>query len=391
LSGALDRARGVRHRIEVEGLDVLALERPLLNTLGRAFRDRPMHRSLLVRLEDAEGLIGWGETPVIDLPAYAANGFAPSWHALTELLAPRVTGRRFEGPTAFAAAYSEVQGFAYAKHGLESAAWSVVSQKAGQSLAALWGGERRRVPVGESVGIQRSLAELLAEVEDRLAEGYVRIKLKIGPGWDLEPLREVRRRFPDLALTADGNCHYADPDDGPFVEIDELGLQMIEQPLPADALAESAELQAKLRTAVCLDESATSRDLTAAALRLGAGRVVNVKPGRLGGLWSSLDVHDLCQSLGVPVWCGGMLESGIGRGFNLALCSLPGFSLPADMSPARVFFGEDLVEPTYELEADGHMAVPDGLGCGFPVVEERVRRYTVATWSGRSLTSRSWR
>ena len=380
---ALDAVEAVQTPIAPEAVRLVVVERPLLNTLGRAFREAPRHRCILVRLEDADGVVGWGEVPVIDLPAYAANSYAASWQALTELLVPRVVGQRFEGPAAFAAALGAVQGFHYAKHGLESAAWAIASEKSGRSLARLWGGVRDRAPVGESVGIKETLPDLLAEVEQRVAEGYLRIKLKVGPGWDVEPLRAVAKRFPGVPLTADANCHYAHAADGPFAAMDELGLQMIEQPLPADSLVDLADLQATLRTPLCLDESAGSVGLTAAALRLGAGRIVNVKPARLGGLVAALQVHDLCLAQEAPAWCGGTLESGIGRGFNLALCSLPGFTLAADMSPASVFFGEDLVDPTYELEPDGHMRVPEGLGCGFPVREDRVRRHTTATWSSR--------
>lgn len=380
-SSALARARAVRSPVSVQRGSLHVVERPLVSRLGRAFRAIATHRCTLVRLDDADGVTGWGEASVVDVPAYASNSHASSWHALSELLVPRVVGQRFDGPAALAGSWADVQGFHYAKHALECAAWSIASQKAGRSLSQLWGGVRERVPVGESIGVKETLAELVAEVSARVEEGYGRIKLKIGPGWDLEPIREIASRFPDVPLTVDANCHYGTAASGPFREMDELGLQMIEQPLPADALAELADLQASLRTAICLDESASSPGITRAALRLGAGRIVNVKAARLGGILASLDVHDLCQATSVPVWCGGILESGIGRGYNLALCSLPNFTLAADMSPARNFFEEDLVDPTYDIEPDGHMTVPAGLGCGFPVREDRIRRYTTATWT----------
>jgi O-succinylbenzoate synthase len=207
----------------------------------------------------------------------------------------------------------------------------------------------------------------------------VRIKVKIEPGWDVEVARAVCRAFPGVPVTVDGNCGYPTPEEEPWRALDELGLQMIEQPLPADALAPMADLQARLGTPLCLDEAAATPGLTAAALRLGAGRIVNIKPARVGGLQPAVAVHDLCRERGVPVWCGGLLETGIGRAFNLALASLPGFTLPADMSPARLFYAEDLVEPTFDVRGDGTIEVPRLPGVGFPVQEDRIARYTTAT------------
>ena len=290
-----------------------------------------------------------------------------------------MVGRRFEGPAEAAAAWSGYQGYNFAKHAMECAAWTIASTKLGSPLSELIGGERAAVPVGESFGIEETLDDLLREIEDRLRQGFCRIKVKIEPGWDLDVLRAVVRNFPGVPVTADGNCGYDPRLPGPWAELDDLGLLMLEQPFPGDALVELADLQSGLETPVCLDESALTPGLTAAALRMGAGRIVNVKPPRLGGISSSRAVHELCRRLGVPLWCGGLLESGIGRGANLAVASLPGFSLPADMSPARLFYAEDLVEPTFEVAADGTVAVPDQPGVGFPVVEERVMKYRSAT------------
>lgn len=372
-------ARAVTVPIRIRRVVLHSLERPIVGKLGTPFRDIVNHRSLLVRVEDEDGVVGWGEASSVDLPAYASDSLESSWYALTKLLFPRVLGIRFDGPAAVVEGWAGVHGYHYAKHALEAAVWAVASEKLGLALSRLWGGVRDKVEVGESFGIQETVSELVAEVEERIAGGYGRIKLKIGPGWDVVPLRAVAARFPGVPLSADANCHYSDLA-GPWRELDELGLSMIEQPLAADALSELADLQANLSTPICLDESASSPGITLAALRLGSGRIVNIKAARLGGLLAAMAVHDLCQVRSVPVWCGGILESGIGRGFNLALCSLPNFKLHADMSPARIFFEEDLVDPTYDIRSDGTMAVPAGLGCGFPVQEERIRRYTAATW-----------
>ena len=367
--------------LKVRSVALHLVDLPLINRFRTAYGTTTTKRTVLVRLEDADGVVGWGEAPGSEQPLYAPDTTESTWYALTKLLAPRVTGREFAGPAEVAATWSALQGYRYATHALECAAWAVASQKAGRPVADLLGGVRDAVPAGESFGIHETVAGLLAEIEARLAEGFTRIKIKIEPGWDVDVAREVRRAFPDHQVTVDGNCGYPTLERQPWEALDELGLLMIEQPLPADALVPMAELQERLHTPLCLDEAATTPNLTAAALRLGAGRIVNIKPARLGGLLPSVAVHDLCRDRGVPVWCGGMLETGIGRAFNLALASLPNFTLPADMSPARLFYAEDLVEPTFDVRADGTIEVPRLPGVGFPVREDRIARYTTETWS----------
>jgi O-succinylbenzoate synthase len=375
------RARRVQAPIEVSRLVVHSLELPMVSSFRTAYGTTVRKRSILVRLEDGEGVVGWGEASGAELPTYAPDTHDSTWYALTRLLAPLVVGHRFEGPAAMIDAWKDLKGYHWAMHALECAAWSVASQKLGRPLTELWGGVRDAIPVGESFGIKDTLPELLEEIERRMEEGYCRIKVKIEPGWDVDVLRAVARRFPGVPLSADGNCGYAGIEGGPWAALDELGLLMIEQPLAGEALCDLADLQASLRTPICLDESASSPEITRAALRLGSGRIVNIKPARLGGILASMQVHDLCRQRSVPVWCGGMLESGIGRGFNLALSSLPNFTLPADMSPAKIFYAEDLVEPTFDVRKDGTIPVPRGLGCGFHVQEERIERYTMARWT----------
>jgi o-succinylbenzoate synthase len=375
------KAAAVKTPIRIAQIELLSLERPLRSSLGKAFKAVLRHRSILVRLQDAEGPAGYGEVSAVDLPAYAADGHDSSWYALTKLLAPRLLSREFEGPIAVAEALEEVKGFSYAKHALEAAAWAVASHKCSRPLSTLWGGVREAIPVGESFGIQDTFEALFEEIDARLAEGFCRIKLKIAPGWDVHPTRAVQERYAGVPVSVDANCRYRAGAAGPWDQLDDVGLEMIEQPFAGDELSPLADLQAKLRTPVCLDESASSPGITRAALRLGAGRIVNIKPARLGGIMASLAVHDICIEHSAPVWCGGMLESGIGRGFNLALSSLPNFTLAADMSPARIFFDEDLVEPTFDIRADGTVGVPSGLGCGFEVQEDRIAKYATTKWS----------
>ena len=358
------------------------VELPLVRPFTTAYGTITSRRSVLVRVEGSDGAVGWGEAPIADRPSYSPETVGSVWEVLTRWLLPPVVGARLaspaEGPT-----LAGVLGNNFAKHALESALWTLASASSGTPLRDLLGGVRDAVPVGESFGIpeDRRVETLLEEVAQRLDEGFGRVKLKIEPGWDIETLRAVAAAFPDVPLTADANCAYRSGDPGPWAEIDELGLAMIEQPFPADDILGLAELQSRLRTPLCLDETATSPGATAAALELGAARIVNVKPARLGGVTASIAVHDLCQERGVPVWCGGLLESGIGRGVNLAIASLPNFTLHADMSPARLFYAEDLVDPTFEVQPDGTVPVPKDPGVGFPVGEDRIRACEIRAWT----------
>jgi len=244
------------------------------------------------------------------------------------------------------------------------------------SLATLLGGARERVPVGVALGLGASLEGLAESVERSLAEGYARVKVKIGPGRDVDLLARLRERFPRAPLSADANCAYTLADAPRLRELDALGLEMLEQPLAWDDLVDHARLQEQLDTPICLDESIGSERDAAAALALGSCRVVNLKPGRVGGFSASRRIHDLLVSAGMPLWCGGMLETGIGRAHNLALASLPGFTLPGDISASRRYWERDIVEPEHVV-SDGHMRVPGGSGIGVEVDEERIAALTV--------------
>ena len=383
-AGRLGRAAGVRAPVTLARASVFMLSLPLVRTFRSAYgRSAGRKRLIVVRLEDADGLTGWGEAPIAERPLYGADTAESTWSALTDLLLPPLIGRPLRGPAEVAGTWAPLIGQQYAKNAVETAVWAIASARLGVPLARLWGGVRDAVPVGESFPICDTPQALLDEVGARVREGFGRIKLKIAPGWDVAPARAVCEAFPGLPLSVDANCGYvpgyAAPG-APWAALDELGLVMIEQPLAGDALLDLAELQGCLRTPLCLDESASSVNQTRTALALGSGRVVNIKPPRLGGILPAIAVHDLCAGQQVPVWCGGMLETGIGRAFNLALAALPGFTLHSDMSPARMFYARDLVEPTFDIRPDGCIAVPDRPGNGFPVVPGRVAEATIRTW-----------
>jgi o-succinylbenzoate synthase len=380
----LGRAAGVRAPVRLARASVFMLSLPLVRAFRSAYgRSAGNKRVIVIRLEDVDGLTGWGEAPVAERPLYGADTAESTWSALTDLLLPPLLGRPLGGPADAAATWACLIGQKYAKNAVETAIWALTSARLGVPLAPLWGGVRDAVPVGESFPICDTAEALLDEVGARIREGFGRVKLKIAPGWDVRPAQAVRQAFPGVPLSVDANCGYA-PGHGaggaPWAALDELGLVMIEQPLAGDALLEMAELQASLLTPLCLDESSSSVNVTRTALALGSGRVVNIKPPRLGGILPAIAVHDLCARRQVPVWCGGMLETGIGRGFNLALAALPGFTLHSDMSPARMFYAHDLVEPTFDIRPDGCIAVPDRAGNGFPVVPERVADATIRSW-----------
>ncbi|HYL04569.1 MAG TPA: o-succinylbenzoate synthase [Thermoanaerobaculia bacterium] len=336
-------------------------------------------RILLVRLA-GEGIEGWGECVAGEHPNYSPENADTAWLAIREWLAPRLLGQRFAGPgEVWPVLDRNVRGHNMAKAALEMAAWDLAARAAETSLAELLGGVSRRIPVGVSLGIQESPAELAARAGAALDRGYRKIKLKIEPGSDVEFVRAVRRALgPDAPLMADANNAYRLEDAAHLAALDELDLLMIEQPLAWDDLLRHAELQRRLRTPICLDESISSPERAADMIELGAGRIVNIKPGRVGGFRQSLAIHDLCADHGVPVWCGGMLESGIGRGHNVALASLPNFTLPGDLSPSERYWERDVVEPEWTMDREGWVQVPrDRPGIGVTVDLARIEALTV--------------
>lgn len=358
--------------------EVLQVALPLLKPFVTGFGVTDTRQTVVVHLRDEDGNEGWGEGPALDHPYYLPDTTASTYRTAVDFALPLALRAPDLDPASVATAMSPIKGNTFARAGVEEAFWSLRAAAEGTTMRALLGGERDTVPVGESLSIAETLDETLAEVELRLSEGYQRIKLKIRPGWDVEPVRAVRETFgDDVFLQVDANAAYTLEHIDDLKRLDEFGLACIEQPLGWDQLLEHAELQRAIATPVCLDESLRSADDVRRALDIDACRNVNLKPGRVGGLTESLAIAELCRSRGVALWCGGMLESGIGRAGNLALCSIAGFTDPADMSPASVLFAWDLVDPTFEVDPDGTVRVPDAVGLGFPVRRDRVEEQTV--------------
>ena len=339
-------------------------------------------RILLLTLQDTEGFEAWSECVAMATPNYSPETIDTCWQMIRQHVAPRVLGQDLTSPRAVHRALQPAfRGHWMAKAAVEMGSWGLAAERQGVSLAKLLGGTRQRIDVGISLGIQPSADHLAAKVEAALAEGYRKVKIKIRPGRDLDDLRRARRvAGSGSQLMADANSAYTLRDIPHLRQFDDLGLMMIEQPLGWDDLRQHGELQRQIITPICLDESITDVDKAADMVALGSGRIINIKPGRVGGLSSSLEIHGLCRRLNVPVWCGGMLESGIGRAYNVALASLPGFTLPGDVSPSARYWSQDIVSPEWTMDDQGQVQVPfDRPGLGVAVDVERIESLTVRT------------
>ena len=326
------------------------------------------------------GPAAWSECVAFEDPIYSAETIETAWLAIREWVAPRVLGRDFPGPEAVHAALEhDFRGHRMAKAAVEMGAWALAAEQQGVPLAKLLGGTRESVSAGISIGIQANPEALATRALAARDAGYSKVKIKIAPGSDLPFVRAVREALgPDAHIMADANSAYTLEDVPLFKQIDEYGLIMIEQPLAPDDLVRHAKLQAQLRTPLCLDESITSVDRAEDMIALGSGRIINIKPGRVGGFTQSIAIHDLCQKHDVPVWCGGMLESGVGRAHNVALASLPNFTLPGDLSPSSRYWEQDIVTPEWTMDADSMVKVPlDRPGIGVTVDMDRVEDLTV--------------
>ena len=330
-------------------------------------------RILLLELGDASGAVEWSECVAGEQPNYSAETIDTAWLAIREWLAPRLLGRRIDAPESVHEILDRnVCGHNMAKAALEMGCWAIEARQQGIPLAALLGGTHPEVPTGISIGIQASPAALIQRATRARADGYRKIKVKIQPGADVGYVRAVREALPaDTHLMADANSAYALEDAPHLKRLDAFGLLMIEQPLHRDDLVRHARLQRELETPICLDESITDVARCEDMIALGSGRIVNIKPGRVGGFSVARRIHDLCSRNGIPVWCGGMLESGIGRAYNVALASLPNFTLPGDLSPSARYWTQDIVTPEWTMR-DGMVRVPDGPSIGVEVDRERV-------------------
>lgn len=362
--------------MKIEKIELRHIKMELVSPFTTSMGTEYDEEHIIVRV-DAEGITGWGESVAEGTPFYSYETVTTAWHILQDFLIPSILGKDISSIDEAIQLYSKVRGHRMAKAGLEAALWDVFAKLKNISLSKMMGGTRNKIDVGVSIGIQNSVKELIKKVEGYLAEGYKRIKIKIAPGNDIQFIQALRKKFPDILLQVDANSAYELKHINLFKQMDAYNLLLIEQPLGYDDVYEHSKLQKELKTPICLDESIHSLADTRAAIELDSCRVINIKPGRVGGFTESKLIHDYCETKNIPVWCGGMLESGIGRAGNVALASLPNFSLPGDISASKRYYKEDIVEPEFVVNKDGTMDVPTKAGIGVEVNMKMLDKVTV--------------
>ncbi|HZU10595.1 MAG TPA: o-succinylbenzoate synthase [Pseudacidobacterium sp.] len=370
--------------MKIDSIVLREIRMPLVQPFQTSFGTTTDRRIMLVELR-AEGLTGWGECVAGEHPYFSEETIDTAWLVIMQELAPALASADPEHGGKCPGIFRQVRGHRMAKAALENAVWDLEAQMRGVPLAELLGGTREVIPCGVSIGIQPTMEKQLAEVEKELAAGYQRIKLKCKPGWDVEMFEAVRNRWPDILLSCDANSAYRMNDMDHLASFDAFDLLMIEQPLWSDDFYFHSMLQKRIRTAICLDESIRNRRDALAAIDMGSCRIINIKNGRVGGFSEAVAVHNAAQEKGVPVWCGGMLESGIGRSHNIALSSLENFSLPGDVSASKRYWKEDIIEPEVEVSPQGEIRVPDSPGRGFAVRTDLIEKLTVRKEEVRAL------
>jgi o-succinylbenzoate synthase len=363
--------------MQIERITLRQIKMPLVHFFETSFGRTTDRHMVLVEVSSG-GISGWGEVTAGENPFYNEEWTESAWLIARDFVAPRVLNHKFESAAEVGARTAHIRGHKMARGGVEVAVWDLEARMAGRPLYQhIGGGARREIPCGVSIGIQESVPQLLQKIETELAAGYQRIKMKISPNWDVDVVREVRRRFPNILLMADANSAYSLADAARLKCLDEFGLMMIEQPLAHDEIIDHAKLQAQLKTPICLDECIRSAHHAEQALAMEAGRIINIKLGRVAGFAEAKKVHDVAQAAGVPVWCGGMLESGIGRAHNVALATLPNFVLPGDVSASKRYWAHDIIHPAVETTPRGTIAVRDAPGFGYDLDTDFIKSITV--------------
>jgi O-succinylbenzoate synthase len=362
--------------MKIEAIHLRELAMPLAHPFETSFGVTIGRRILLVELQ-SEGVSAWGECVAGEHPYFSDEMIDTAWHITETELAPRLLKADIKSGADVPALLTQVRGHRMAKAALENAVWELESVRQNISLSKLLGGTRETINCGVSIGIQPTPEQLMDKIATEVDAGYQRIKLKCKPGWDTEIFEMVRKRWPDILLSCDANSAYQLADADHIATWDEFKLLMIEQPLWYDDFFFHAELQRRIKTDICLDECIRGSRDAAAALELGSGRILNIKVGRVGGFSEAIAIHNIAQALGVAVWCGGMLETGIGRSHNIALSSLPNFTLPGDVSASKRYWAQDIIEPEVTVSPTGTITVPTAPGRGFALVPERIDAFTV--------------
>jgi O-succinylbenzoate synthase len=362
--------------MKIGAITLREIHMPLVHFFETSFGRTYSRRILLVTVH-SEGADGWGESVVGEDPFYSSEWIDSAWPTLMQYLIPALLGQQIDSARECPALFAKVRAHRMAKAALENALWDAEARQKRLPLWKLLGGTRQAIPCGVSIGIQDSIEQLLEKIQIELTAGYRRIKIKVKPGWDVNVLERIRSRWADITLSCDANSAYTLDQVEHLRKFDQFNLLMIEQPLWNDDIYYHARLQKELHTSICLDESIVSVRSAAFAVETGACRIINIKVGRVGGFSEALKIHDLCHAHNIPVWCGGMLETGIGRAHNIALSTLENFRLPGDVSASKRYWKEDIIEPEVEVSSDGMIAISDQPGTGYRVKEDLIEKLTV--------------
>ncbi len=365
--------------LKIKSVELTEINLPLVHFFETSFGRTYERRIILVRVEDSDGAEGWGEITCGETPGYSDEWTDSAWVTTEKILAPMVVGREVEDAANVFDLMKRVRGHRMAKSGIETACWDLEAKKLGVPLWRHLGGVNREIACGVSIGIQDSVEQLLEKIQTEVDAGYQRIKIKIAPHWDYDVIKRVREKFPDIQLMGDANSAYTLADTDKLRSLDEFDLMMLEQPLGYDDIVDHATLQRDIRTPICLDEPIKSPDDARKAIELKSGKIINLKNGRVGGHAQSKQIEELCRVAGIPVWCGGMLESGIGRAHNIAISTLAGYTMPGDVSASKRYWAEDVIEPEVIVSPQGTITAPEGPGIGFEVRWERIAELAVKT------------
>jgi len=362
--------------MKIDRITLREIKMPLVHPFETSFGRTTERRILLVEVEE-NGATGWGEVTCGERPFYNEEWVDAAWMILRDFVAHQVLSVDIGSAAEIAGRSSHIRGHQMARGGLEAATWDLEARQLGMPLWKHIGGSRTAIDCGVSIGIQNSVDELLGLIEREVTAGYQRIKMKIKPGWDVDVVRQVRAAFPEIRLMADANSAYTLSDSAHLKQLDEFNLMMIEQPLSHDDIIDHAQLQAQLDSPICLDECIRTARHAEQAIEMKAGRIINIKLGRVGGFSEALLVHNVARAHGIPVWCGGMLESGIGRAHNIALSTLENFTLPGDVSASKRYWTRDIIDPAVEVSSEGTITVRDEPGFGFELDREYIDELTV--------------
>jgi len=368
--------------MKIEAIEIRELKMDLLQPFETSF-GRATYQNFLVLKVWVDGVAGWSECVADESPEYSYETVPTARQVIENFIAPRVFAGNYAHPSELVPSLDHIRGHNMAKAAVEMGFWEAYARLQGKPLSTVLGGTRTQIASGVSIGIQPSVEQLLDKIASELADGYRRIKIKIKPGWDSKVVARVRERFPETPLMVDANSAYRLDHLALFKELDRFNLMMIEQPLAYDDMWDHSRLQREIKTPICLDESVHSPEDARKAIEMGACRVINIKAGRVGGLASAKGVHDVAATQGIPVWCGGMLETGIGRAHNVHLSTLSNFALPGDVAASKRYYPEDLIDPPVEVRSDGTISVPTGPGIGYRVCEDRIAKHTLRAFTLR--------